>query len=328
MQQRTFPEATTPIRVDSRRMGGNGLELVFGQPSGAPERVATELSEATPITQSKGTFGLLLIGGGEVVRGLSVPTRPVEVAEQLFRAPVGLMADPVAADVAAESAAADGIALAPGRQLVWWLRQPAHDGAAQRFIGKCAVSPALALVDVHLERLEHVRVDETDGPSVALCRSLGPVRLLSAVPESADKELKLEPGAAAAAAAAASEFTEPEPEPEPEAPDSAVTISMTLEQPLEDGLYRLRVAGEEGEIWWRVIGCADWRHRHVREIFKLADADADGFLSSTEYRQMLKALDVWGRSEMYTEERWSLTWPRICQHLGASCTRGISEVRF
>ena len=43
---------------------------------------------------------------------------------------------------------------------------------------------------------------------------------------------------------------------------------------------------------------------------------------------MLKALDVWGRSEMYTEERWSLTWPRICQHLGSSCTRGISESCF
>ena len=43
---------------------------------------------------------------------------------------------------------------------------------------------------------------------------------------------------------------------------------------------------------------------------------------------MLKALDVWGRSDMYSEERWSLTWARICQHLGCCCTRGVSESSF
>lgn len=31
---------------------------------------------------------------------------------------------------------------------------------------------------------------------------------------------------------------------------------------------------------------------------------------------------------MYSEERWFLTWARICQHLGCSCTRGVSKSSF
>jgi hypothetical protein len=84
-------EATPPIYL-SRGAGddvqittrsGAGVALVFDSAAAAqaavpPEQVAADLAEATPRTREKGQFGLLLVGGGEAVRGLSVPTRPPE----------------------------------------------------------------------------------------------------------------------------------------------------------------------------------------------------------------------------------------------------------
>ena len=220
-----------------------GMELVFG----------TEL--LTPRTHEHGAFGLVLAGGGEAVRGV---TQPFESHEQLFRGPVELMANAAAAVAAAQTGKSEGIALAPAVQLVWWLQRPSAGGPARCFIDKCARSPASALADLQLERCDQVSVDETVGPSVALCRCLGPVELLSV---EMLRTVQNEGQNLAKTESAPDPELEPEPEPEPqrELEKASITISMTLEHPLEDGLYRLRIAGEDSEVWWRVAGCADWR---------------------------------------------------------------------
>ena len=88
-------EATPPEHAAARATAsaGGGLRLDFAAagaddecpaPDQVPEQVAVRLAEATPRTAARGTFGLLLVGGGEAVRGVGMAAPGVAEA-------VGLM---------------------------------------------------------------------------------------------------------------------------------------------------------------------------------------------------------------------------------------------
>ena len=120
--------------------------------------------------------------------------------------------------------------------------------------------------------------------------------------------------------------------------------------PLWDGLYRLQVVidargaageGTEGDeqqneaggelaavsevVWWRVDNAHGWYSGHVRAMVQLCDTDNTGVLSSYEYRRFLDLLGVWGLAPQYTDARWGITWPRLCQHLRCDGATGVTE---
>lgn len=53
-------------------------------------------------------------------------------------------------------------------------------------------------------------------------------------------------------------------------------------------------------------------------LFAHFDADNDGILNRIEYKEFLKSIDVWGRSDAYSDVYWAWTWRRICEQQVAS----------
>ena len=62
-------------------------------------------------------------------------------------------------------------------------------------------------------------------------------------------------------------------------------------------------------------------------LFHRFDADGDGMLNRVEYKEFLKSIDVWGRSDAYSDVYWGWTWRRICEQL-QSAPKGLDEACF
>ena len=73
-----------------------------------------------------------------------------------------------------------------------------------------------------------------------------------------------------------------------------------------------------------VAAAAEWHAAAVERLFKRADADGDGYLSSAEYRRLLLATAVWAHASHYSPNRWPVTWSAVCNQLGADAQLGVS----
>ena len=63
-------------------------------------------------------------------------------------------------------------------------------------------------------------------------------------------------------------------------------------------------------------------------LFSHFDADKDGMLNRLEYKEFLKSIDVWGRSDAYSDVYWAWTWRQICMRAACAPAEGLDIACF
>lgn len=63
-------------------------------------------------------------------------------------------------------------------------------------------------------------------------------------------------------------------------------------------------------------------------LFSHFDADKDGMLNRLEYKEFLKSIDVWGRSDAYSDVYWAWTWRQICVRAACAPAEGLDIACF